>query len=157
METIVGIVQDPLFGPVVMAGFGGVLVEVLGDVTFRVPPFGSTRRTGCSPSFAAIRFYAVSRGRPAVDERALAEAIVAVGRLALDGRDQLAEVDINPLCAPRRCGRPRCAGRLPVNSCAMPSTSRPNVASLVAAQCHQLVVSGARRSSSVAEQSPRKR
>ncbi len=97
VETIVGIVQDPLFGPVVMAGFGGVLVEVLGDVTFRVPPFdvAEARRM-----LAELRGYPLLRGvrgRPAVDEQALAEAIVAVGRLALDGRGQLAEVDINPL------------------------------------------------------------
>ena len=39
VECVVGVSQDPLFGPVVMFGLGGVLVEVLGDVTFRVPPF----------------------------------------------------------------------------------------------------------------------
>ena len=40
VETVVGVAQDELFGPVVMFGLGGVFVEVLRDVTFRVPPFG---------------------------------------------------------------------------------------------------------------------
>src|SRR5207245_9152543 len=40
VETVVGVAHDDLFGPVVMFGLGGVFVEVLGDVTFRVPPFG---------------------------------------------------------------------------------------------------------------------
>ena len=97
VETIVGIVQDPLFGPVVMAGFGGVLVEVLGDVTFRVPPFGIDEARRMLTELRGYPLLAGVRGRPAVDEQALAEAIVAIGRFALDGRDQLAEVDINPL------------------------------------------------------------
>src|SRR5207245_7248196 len=41
VETVVGVAYDDLFGPVVMFGLGGVFVEVLGDVTFRVPPFGN--------------------------------------------------------------------------------------------------------------------
>jgi acyl-CoA synthetase (NDP forming) len=97
VETIVGIVQDPLFGPVVMAGFGGVLVEVLGDVSFRVPPFEVDEARRMLTELRGYPLLGGVRGRPAVDERALAEAIVAIGRLALDGCDQLAEVDINPL------------------------------------------------------------
>jgi acyl-CoA synthetase (NDP forming) len=97
VETIVGIVHDPLFGPVVMAGFGGVLVEVLGDVTFRVPPFGVDEARRMLAELRGYPLLGGVRGRPAVDEQALAEVIVSIGRLALDGWDQLAEVDINPL------------------------------------------------------------
>ncbi len=97
VETIVGIVHDPLFGPVVMAGFGGVLVEVLGDVTFRVPPFGVDEAHRMLTELRGYPLLGGVRGQPPVDEQALAEAIAAIGRLAVDGRDQLAEVDINPL------------------------------------------------------------
>lgn len=102
VETILGIVQDELFGPVVMAGFGGILVEVLGDVTFRVPPFGVDEAHRMLTELRGYPLLGGVRGRPQVDERALAEAVVRLGHLALDGAQQIAEVDINPLLVRRQ-------------------------------------------------------
>jgi len=97
VEAIVGVVNDPLFGPAVMFGLGGIFAEVLKDVAFRLAPV--------SPSvaremIAETRGYAVLqglRGKPAADIGALADALVRVSALALDLEDSLAELDVNPL------------------------------------------------------------
>jgi acyl-CoA synthetase (NDP forming) len=97
IETIVGITNDPLFGPAVMFGLGGVFAEVLNDVAFRLAPV--------TPSVARemiveIRGYPVlagARGKPPADVEALADAIVRLSALALDLEADLAELDVNPL------------------------------------------------------------
>ena len=60
VEMVLGVAQDPLFGPVVMCGLGGVFVEVLGDVTFRVPPFS---RDEAARMVAELRGCSAARGR----------------------------------------------------------------------------------------------
>ena len=97
LETIVGVVNDPTFGPVVAFGLGGVLAETLHDVTYRIAPFGSeTARTMIGELRAAPLFAGV-RGRPARDVAALAETLARVSELAWALRERLAELDINPL------------------------------------------------------------
>jgi acyl-CoA synthetase (NDP forming) len=97
VETVIGVSDDELFGPVVMLGLGGVFVEVLGDVTFRVPPFG---RDEAERMVSELRGEALLRGargtRPA-DVKALVDTIMKVQRLAVDNAGGLAELDINPL------------------------------------------------------------
>lgn len=92
VETVIGIAQDELFGPVVMFGLGGVHVEVLKDVTFRVPPFDvdEARRM-----IAEVKGYPLLdgvRGAAPADVDALVDALVKVQRLA----GEVAELDINP-------------------------------------------------------------
>ncbi len=97
VETVVGIATDELFGPVVMAGIGGVAVEVYRDVTFRVPPFGvgeAHRMLGELRGRVLLDGY---RGTPAVDRDALVDVIMAVQRMAQDG--VVRELDVNPLLA----------------------------------------------------------
>jgi acetate---CoA ligase (ADP-forming) len=97
VECVVGVAQDPLFGPVVMAGIGGVFLEVLRDVTHRVPPF---RREDAEAMVSELRGAALLgglRGQPPVDTAAFVDAILAVQRLALDLDSDLAELDVNPL------------------------------------------------------------
>jgi acyl-CoA synthetase (NDP forming) len=101
-ETVLGIAQDELFGPVVMFGLGGVLVEVLADVTFRVPPFGAGEAARMLDELAGSALLKGVRGRPPADRRSLVEAIMAVQRLAVDLSDEVAELDINPLLAGER-------------------------------------------------------
>jgi acyl-CoA synthetase (NDP forming) len=97
VETVVGVSQDPLFGPVVMAGLGGIFVEVLRDVTFRVPPFG---RDEAERMLRELKGYALLegvRGRKPVDLDAFVDVIMKVQRLAMDLAGDVAELDINPL------------------------------------------------------------
>jgi acetyl coenzyme A synthetase (ADP forming)-like protein len=97
-ELIAGIVRDPAFGPLVMFGLGGVLVEVLRDVVFRVAPI---RRVDARDMLAGIRgapMLDAIRGSPPADRRALEDVLLRVSRLATDFPD-IEEIDINPLLA----------------------------------------------------------
>jgi acetate---CoA ligase (ADP-forming) len=97
VETIIGVQHDPVFGPVVMFGLGGVFVEVLGDVTFRVAPFGLAE---AHRMIAEIRGAAIldgARGRPRADIAALAEALSLLSRFAAAQAGRFASLEINPL------------------------------------------------------------
>jgi acyl-CoA synthetase (NDP forming) len=97
VETVVGVSQDPLFGPVVMVGLGGILVEVLKDVTFRVPPFDAEEARRMLRELAGYPLLAGVRGRKPVDVDALVDVNMKVQRLSLDLAGDVAELDINPL------------------------------------------------------------
>jgi acyl-CoA synthetase (NDP forming) len=99
VETVVGISQDELFGPVVMFGVGGVFVEVLKDVTFRVPPFGRDEARRMLDELAGADLLRGVRGRPKADRTAIVDVIMKVQRMAMDLHAELAELDINPLVA----------------------------------------------------------
>ena len=99
IETVVGIARDDLFGPVVMFGLGGVLVEVLHDVTFRVPPFTTRDATAMLDELRGAALLRGVRGQPAADRAALVDVLMKMQRLAVDLSDEVAEVDINPLLA----------------------------------------------------------
>jgi acyl-CoA synthetase (NDP forming) len=99
VECVVGVARDDLFGPVVMFGLGGVFVEVLGDVTFRVPPFSRRDAATMLTEIKGAPLLGGVRGGPKVDRAALVEVLMKVQRLALDLSDELAELDINPLLA----------------------------------------------------------
>ncbi len=99
IETVVGIAQDDLFGPVVMFGLGGVFVEVLGDVTFRVPPFTNNDATAMLDELAGAALLKGVRGQPAADRGALVDALMKMQHLAVDLSGEVAELDINPLLA----------------------------------------------------------
>ncbi|MGH3917952.1 MAG: acetate--CoA ligase family protein [Pseudonocardiaceae bacterium] len=98
VEVAVGGLRDSQFGPVVMIGLGGILVEVMGDVAFGLAPLqtGDAHRL-----IASLRGYAVltgARGREPVDLDALVGAVSAVGDL-LVARSEIVELDLNPLLA----------------------------------------------------------
>jgi acyl-CoA synthetase (NDP forming) len=97
VECVVGVAHDDLFGPVVMLGLGGVLVEVLGDVTFRVPPFGPGQAAAMVDELKGASLLRGVRGRPPADRRALVDVLMKVQRLAVDLASEIGEVDINPL------------------------------------------------------------
>ncbi|WP_222946672.1 acetate--CoA ligase family protein [Caballeronia sp. EK] len=97
VEIIVGIENDPSFGPAVMCGLGGIYAEVLKDVAFRLAP---VTRDEAHAMIRELRAYAIlkgARGKPAADIDALADTIVALSDMALDLEDCLSELDINPL------------------------------------------------------------
>ena len=96
-EVILGVTNDPLFGPAVMFGLGGIFAEVLKDVAFRLAPVTPAI---AREMIAEIKGYPVLtgiRGRPPADLEALADAIVRLSALAVDVQDHVAELDINPL------------------------------------------------------------
>jgi acetate---CoA ligase (ADP-forming) len=99
VETVVGIARDDLFGPVVMFGLGGVLVEVLHDVTFRVPPFTTRDAAAMLDELRGAAILRGVRGQPPADRAALVDTLMKMQRLAVDLSDEVAEVDINPLLA----------------------------------------------------------
>jgi acyl-CoA synthetase (NDP forming) len=97
VEAILGVVNDPLFGPAVMFGLGGIFAEVLKDITFRLAP---VTLSAAREMIAEIKGYPVlagARGKPPADTAALADAIVRVSALATDLEAELAELDVNPL------------------------------------------------------------
>ncbi|WP_371526266.1 acetate--CoA ligase family protein [Streptomyces sp. NBC_01283] len=97
-EVIVGAVTDPTFGKVVAFGLGGVLVEVLKDVTFRLAPVDADEAASMLDSIRAAEVLRGVRGAPAVDRWAVAEQIRRVSRLVTDF-PEIAEVDLNPVIA----------------------------------------------------------
>jgi len=98
VELAVGAVRDPVFGPVVMAGMGGTLVELLEDVAFALAPVGKEEAIRMLESLKGFPLLAGYRGRPAVDLDTLGEAIAGASRLAAE-HPELSEVDLNPVMA----------------------------------------------------------
>ena len=83
-EVIVGVARDPLFGPVVMFGLGGIFVEVLRDVSFRLAPIDSREAADMVRSIRGAPILAGLRGQPPADTDAIAEALQRMARLAAD-------------------------------------------------------------------------
>jgi acetate---CoA ligase (ADP-forming) len=97
-ELIVGMTRDPLFGPAVLVGFGGVYAEVLDDAAIRLAPIGREVALGMLESLRGAPLLTGARGRPAVDRGAVADLIVALAGLAWDRPDIMA-IDLNPVIA----------------------------------------------------------
>lgn len=97
VEVIIGAQNDPLFGPVIMVGLGGIFVEVFKDVSFRVAPL--TRRDALE-MLDELKGKAVldgARGKAKVDSEAIIDILLRVSALMMDQRDYIQELDINPV------------------------------------------------------------
>jgi len=97
VEALIGVVNDASFGPVVALGLGGVLTEVLKDVTYRVAPFDLDTAREMIAELRGAKLFDGYRGKPAADKEALAEVLVAVSCMATALAPRLKELDINPL------------------------------------------------------------
>ncbi|WP_411121564.1 acetate--CoA ligase family protein [Streptomyces sp. x-19] len=97
VEMVVGVTPDPLFGPTVSVGLGGVLVEVLNDIAVGVPPFGEEHARSMLRRLRGHALLEGVRGMPPADTDALVETVLRVQRMALELDGELAELDINPL------------------------------------------------------------
>jgi len=95
-ELIAGVVRDPVLGPCVMLGLGGVLTEALGDVVFAAAPLEESEARRLLGGLQASHLLGEFRGEPPVDADALVGLLVGLGRLAVE-RPDIASVDINPL------------------------------------------------------------
>jgi hypothetical protein len=96
-ELLVGMKRDPLFGPVLVVAMGGILVEVLRDVSLRLPPVGEAEAREMLEELRGAPLLHGARGRPRADAEAAARAIAALSELVLDLGDHLQALDVNPL------------------------------------------------------------
>ena len=96
-EVILGVNNDPQFGPVILSGLGGIFVEILQDVSRRVLPLSKAEAYRMIREIKAYPLLVGARGREVLDVDALADALVKVGQLASDLEGEMAELDINPL------------------------------------------------------------
>jgi acetyltransferase len=97
-ELILGMTRDSQFGPLLMFGLGGIHVEVLQDVSFRVAPVSRREAAEMVREIRAYSLLAGFRGGESADEEAIVEAILRLSRLSLDF-PQIMELDINPIMA----------------------------------------------------------
>ena len=96
VEVLVGMNRDPQFGPLVTFGLGGIYVETLKDVTFRIAPFSPQEAEEMLNEIRAHALLDGVRGKPGVDKAAIVDVLLRIGQLVQDF-PEIAELDINPL------------------------------------------------------------
>ena len=96
-ELLLGILADPVFGPTVTVGLGGIHVEIFKDVALALAPIGPTMARAMIDSLRSRALLDGVRGRPPLDVDALVDCLVRLSWLAADTRGLLAELDVNPL------------------------------------------------------------
>jgi acyl-CoA synthetase (NDP forming) len=104
VEAILGARSDELYGPMLLIGSGGVLVELVKDVALRLLPVTEADVSAMVDGLKLNHLLAGYRGRPASDRPALETAALALGRFLLDHRERIADIEINPLMV-RASGR----------------------------------------------------
>ena len=97
VELIVGLQNDPQFGPVIMAGMGGVLTEVMRDVAFRMLPITQSDAMSMLSELKGSKLFSGFRGSKPVDVRAAARTLVDIGRMGMDCAAYLDSIDLNPV------------------------------------------------------------
>ena len=98
MEVIVGMNRDPQFGPIILFGLGGIMVEIFQDVSIRLLPLTQDEALSMIREIKGYSLITGYRGQPAVDEQALADCLLTVARLA-EGSPDIVEIDLNPVFA----------------------------------------------------------
>lgn len=96
-EAIVGVFSDPYFGPVVVFGLGGIMVEVIKDRALLIPPIGREEARRAIDSTKGSKLLNGFRGKPKGDIEALIDVIVKVGEMTVDLAGRIDSLDINPL------------------------------------------------------------
>ena len=97
MEFLLGVKRDPQFGPVVTVGLGGPDVELLGDVSMRVAPLTLDDACEMMDELKCKAIFESHRGRGPLDKAAFAEAVCRLGDAAFAHREQIEEMDLNPV------------------------------------------------------------
>jgi acyl-CoA synthetase (NDP forming) len=95
-EVLVGMSRDPQFGPLVAFGLGGIYVEALKDVAFRVAPFSRQEANEMIREIRSYRLLEGVRGEPPADREAIVDALLRISQLVTDF-PEIVELDINPL------------------------------------------------------------
>ncbi len=102
LELVLGGLHDRAFGPAVVFGFGGVLIELLNDSVTALAPISPEKAEALLPRLSGYRLLSGFRGSQSVDIKALSQIISRVSHFIADHRDQIEELDINPLIATDR-------------------------------------------------------
>lgn len=97
-EVMVGMTRDPLFGPLLAFGLGGIHVEILGDVRFRITPLTDRDATEMVQEIKGYRLLHGYRGQPPADVRAIEEVLLRLSRL-VEEIPEISELDLNPIFA----------------------------------------------------------
>src|SRR5262245_50991156 len=97
VEAIVGARNDALYGPIILVGAGGVLVELARDAALRLLPVSAQDVTAMVGSLRLNKLLAGFRGRPTADRAALEKTVLALARFYLDHRAKIEDIEINPL------------------------------------------------------------
>lgn len=97
VEVALGLVRDPLLGPLVVVAAGGTLVELIGVRAVALPPVSPARAREMLAGLVVDRLLDGVRGRPAADRDAVLDAVLAVSQLAVELGDRLDALDVNPL------------------------------------------------------------
>ena len=95
-EVAFGMTRDPLYGPCVTFGLGGIFTEILDDVACRIAPFGRADAEAMLDEIRGNAILGAVRGMAAVDRAALCDALTGLARLAL-AHDEIKEIDVNPV------------------------------------------------------------
>ncbi|TKB77932.1 MAG: GNAT family N-acetyltransferase [Nitrospira sp.] len=98
VEVMVGVTQDPLFGPLIAFGLGGIHVEILGDVQFRIGPLTDREASEMIRGIKGFRLLEGYRGHAAADIPALEEVLLRISRL-VEEIPEISEMDLNPIFA----------------------------------------------------------
>ena len=98
VEVIIGMLRDPIFGPVLMFGLGGIFVEVLEDVAFRSLPLTLRDAQSMVDQLKAQKVLAGVRGAAGVDKQALVSLLMQVSQL-VEAYPEISELDLNPVIA----------------------------------------------------------
>jgi acyl-CoA synthetase (NDP forming) len=96
-ELVIGMVNDPTFGPIMMAGFGGVTVELFGDVAHRPAPFGVDDAKTMIRGLKSAKLLEGFRGAKPIDMTPAAELIATLSQVAAANRDSIQEMEFNPV------------------------------------------------------------
>ena len=98
LEVIVGMNRDPQFGPIILFGLGGIMVEIFQDVSLRLLPFSRDDALGMIREIKGYGLISGYRGQPPVDEEALADCLLSVAQMA-ENHPKIVEIDLNPVMA----------------------------------------------------------
>ena len=98
VELMVGMTHDPLFGPLIAFGLGGIHVEILGDVRFRITPLTDRDATEMVREIKGYRLLEGYRGHPPADVEAIEEVLLRISRL-VEEIPEITELDLNPIFA----------------------------------------------------------
>lgn len=96
IELTCGVLQDPVFGPMVSVGLGGILIEVIAETTLLRPPFSEEAAVRAIGKLAGGRLVSARRGLSPEEVREVAQIVVQVGHIALT-HPEIAEIDVNPI------------------------------------------------------------
>ena len=97
VELIVGVQNDPQFGPVIMAGMGGIMTEVMKDVAFRMLPITIQDAQSMLDELRGAALLGGFRGSEPIDTRMVSKMLVKVGKMAMDNADYINSIDFNPV------------------------------------------------------------